>query len=226
MKIHNNLALGLIVSALLSQTAQAQSSALFGLYQAAANDNRVVTILENNTQGCVLRREGKTTGTQGDYKLAQVNRFFLLECQQAQLVQLSSQALITELDDSSENLMLVEGPMLKFTGLALQQPGAERSYIFKLSDYNNLTPQQRRGDVKKLSAQAQQRQYHYSTEAFIRINDAFGIARPDELVVLYYRSEAEGQKFRQQNLGLMRQVGEFNQRHLTKYSYIGAQSNL
>ena len=225
MKTQHKLALTLIVTTLLSQTVQARSSGLFGMYLAASNDNSVVKILHNNSQGCVLRREGHTLGVQGDYKLPQTNRFFLLECEQPQLKQSSGQRLISELDKSSENLILVEGPMLQFS-LALEHPGDQRSYLFKFSDYNNLSPEQRRTDVQKLSAQAEQRQYHYNSEAFIRINDAYGIARPDELVVIYYSSEAQAQKFRDQNLDLMQQIGKFNQQHLTRYSYIGAKSNL
>ncbi|EPJ53950.1 MAG: hypothetical protein OFPI_08780 [Osedax symbiont Rs2] len=226
MKTENKIIFTLIVTALLSQTVQAQSIGLFGMYQAATNDNNVVKILQNNNQGCVLRREGQTLGVQGDYKLPKTNRFFLLECEQAQLKEISSQGLISALDDSSENLILVEGPMLQFADLALEHRGDKRSYLFKLSDYNNQAPEQRRSDVQKLSAQAAQRQNHYNSEAFIRINDAYGIARPDELVVIYYNFEAQGQKFRDQNPDLMRQIGKFNQQHLTRYSYIGAKSNL
>jgi len=226
MKTEINVALTLLVSTLLSQTAQAQSFGLFGMYQTKANDNIIVNILQDNIQGCVLRRQGDSLGAQGDYQLQQTNRFFLLECEQPQLIKPSSQGLISRLEKNSENLMLVEGPMLPFSDVALEQRGVGRSYIFKLSDYNNLSPVQRRSDVQKLSAKAAQLPYHYSTEAFMRITDAYGLARPDELVVIYYNSTEQGQKFRDQNLDLMRQIGKFNQQHLTRFSYIGAQSNL
>ncbi|MEH6347414.1 MAG: hypothetical protein V7785_20120 [Bermanella sp.] len=213
---------------LLSNTASAQTTGVMGLFQ-SSNSGLPSTIskleIMAKTQGCALRREGKILGAQGNYDLKDVNGFFFLECESALLQKEGSEALITSLEQTTENLMLVEGPVSQFGEFSLSKSGVNKSYIIKLSDYNNSSPQHRERDVKALGKIAQTRAHHYKTEAFVRITNAHGMARPDEAVVIYYDTPKDGPLFRKNNEDLMEKIGQFNQDHLTQFSYIAALSN-
>ncbi len=213
---------------LISNVASAQTTGVMGLFQ-SSNEAFPNTIknLESlaKTQGCALRREGKVLGAQGNYDLKEVNAFFFLECETTLLTKEGSQILIGGLEKSTENLMLVEGPVSQFGEFALSNSGVNKSYIIKLSDYNNANPKKRDMDVKALGEVAQTRKHHYKTEAFVRITNAHGLERPDEAVVIYYDTPKDGPLFRKNNEDLMEKIAQFNQDHLTQFSYIAALSN-
>ncbi len=224
-KTLTTLALALL---LISNVASAQTTGVMGLFQSSSEAlPNTIKKLESmaNAQGCALRREGKILGAQGNYDLKEVNAFFFLECETTLLTKESSQILIGGLEKSAENLMLVEGPVNQFGEFALSKSGVNKSYIIKLSDYNNLNPKKREIDVNKLGAMAQSRKHHYKTEAFVRITNAHGMKRPDEAVVIYYDTPKDGPLFRKNNEDLMEKIGQFNQDHLTQFSYIAALSN-
>ncbi len=222
------LSISALALLLISNVASAQTTGVMGLFQ-SPNEGlpSIINKLEKmaKTQGCALRREGKILGAQGNYDLKEVNGFFFLECESALLQKKSSETLITSLEQTTENLMLVEGPVSQFGEFALSKSGVNKSYIIKLSDYNNSSPQHRERDVKALGEIAQTRAHHYKTEAFVRITNAHGIARPDEAVVIYYDTPKDGPLFRKNNEDLMEKIGQFNQDHLTQFSYIAALSN-
>ena len=212
----------------LSDVASAQTTGVMGLFQSSSsglpsNINKLEAMAK--IQGCALRREGKILGVQGNYDLKEVNGFFFLECEAALLQKEGSETLITSLEKLTENLMLVEGPVSQFGEFALSKSGMNKSYIIKLGDYNNLSPKKRELDVVTLGELAQTRAHHYKTEAFVRITNAHGIARPDEAVVIYYDTPKDGPLFRKNNEDLMEKIGRFNQDHLTQFSYIAAASN-
>jgi len=222
------LSISALVLLLISNVASAQTIGVMGLFQSSGDAHKAtIEKLEDmaKTQGCAVRREGKILGAQGNYDLKEVNAFFFLECETALLEKPSTQSLITSLNKATENLMLVEGPVSQFGEFALSSSGLNKSYIIKLSDYNNTNPEKRDMDVKSLGKIAQTRNHHYKTEAFVRITNAHGIKRPDEAVVIYYDSPKDGPLFRKNNEDLMEKIGQFNQDHLTQFSYIAALSN-
>ncbi len=222
------LSISALALLLITNAASAQTTGVMALFQ-STDDAHKATIekLEGmaKTQGCALRREGKILGAQGNYDLKEVNAFFFLECETVLLEKEDSQKLIDGLQKSTENLMLVEGPVSQFGEFALSKSGVNKSYIIKLSDYNNTNPKKRDMDVKSLGEIAQTRNHHYKTEAFVRITNAHGMKRPDEAVVIYYDSPKDGPLFRKNNEDLMEKIGQFNQDHLTQFSYIAALSN-
>ncbi len=213
---------------LASHGAMAKSVGVIAMFK--VNDDKTHSLLmarldeQTKILGCALRREGNILGRQGDYELKDVNAFFLLECENM-LLKNHSEAIINQLKKTTKNLMLVEGPMSQFGEFGLSKPGINKSYIIKLSDYNNEKPLQREQDLGLLSSIAKTRKNHYNNEAFVRINNAYGMARPDEAVVIFYNTPQDGPLFRSNNQDLMAKIGAFNQHHLSRFSYIAVSSN-
>jgi len=228
MKIRIGTFCALLGYLITSQTVYAQPVSLFGMFQAKNNNHtKVINQLERDikAQECIVLREGKSFGGQGNYQLPPTNSFFVLKCEQSLLAQKSAQSVIESLNNETHNLVLLEGHDSQSNKLSPIEPGTNRSYIFKLSDYNNTSPVQRNLDLAQLNTSAQSVEHHYVTEASIRVHDAYGMERPDELVVIYYDSATDGQKFRDNNPELMGKIGRFNQDHLTRFSYISAETN-
>ena len=224
-----NLAFSLMAFLLPSLTAQAQPVNLVGMFQTLNNQahSKVINQLEQDAsdQDCTLLREGKTLGAQGNYPLQPNNSFFVLKCAQGLLKQNRAQPLIEHLDQNTNNLILLEGKDGQQNDTNSPANGVQRSYIFKLSNYNNRSPKQRNLDLIQLTDKSKNLKHHYVTEASIRVDEAYGIERPDELTIIYYQSADDGKKFRHNNPDLMKKIGQFNQNHLTQFSYISAQSN-
>ncbi len=222
---------GAITCALLSQYTQAQTIGVFGLFktQSEGIQKKSIEKLEKQvaTMDCILRREGKILAVQGDYNTPTVNGFFLLECRQDFLRNSQSQIVIKELRNSIDHLALIEGSINQFGRLGLAKPGNNNSYIFKLSDYNNSAPERRNNDLIKLNNIVNTRTDKYKNEAFIRVNNAYGMKRPDEVVVIYYDSVESGERFRANNKNqeIMALIGKFNKDHLTRAGYSIAKSN-
>ena len=219
------------ICVLLSQSAHAQSVGVFGLFESKKESVQRKSIeqleIQATSMGCALRREGKILATQGDYDIPAVNGFFLLECESSFLQKDRSQAVIKKFKHSTEYLALIEGPVNQFGSLGLAKSGSSNSYIFKLSEYNNITPKRRNTDLMKLDHLVKTRIDRYKAEAFVRVTDAFGMKRPDEVVVIYYDSAESGERFRgnDKNSDIMGLIGKFNKEHLTQASYLIAQSN-
>ena len=174
----------------------------------------------------MLHRRGSILAAQGNYALNPSSHYFILTCDQAFISTASAQSLINRWHKKTNNLILLEGPLSDGERMALTQAGNSRSYLFKLSDYNNSSPAQRNQDLKQLGHSVANVHNRYKTEAFIRIDDAYGIERPDELVVIYYESMAAAEAFREKNTEVLESIGRFNQQHLTQYSYLIADSIL
>jgi len=227
MKIHIAMFFALVGYLIASQAVYAQPVSLFGMFQDKDNaDSKIIGQLEQelNELGCIVLREGKSFGGQGNYQLQPRNSFFILKCEHSFLAQKLAQPMIENLNNKTDNLVLLEGPDSQPNKSSID-PGTKRSYIFKLSDYNNVSPAQRDLDLAQLNTSARSVKHHYMTEAFIRVHDAYGIERPDELVVIYYSSAENGQKFREDNPDLMENISQFNRSHLTRFSYISAESS-
>lgn len=229
-----NSLIKIIVSILLlalcgAQGAKAEASGLFGIFQSDSDQDYQKTIhkLENllKKQDCTLHREGKIMGSQGNYKLPPVNQFFLLKCNMNVLGNKSTNSWIKLLQSTTKNLAILEGAFLNLDQSSITSSGTNRSYIFKLSDYNNIDPGKRTADLVELGKMVETREHKYTTEAFVRVNNAFGMNRPDEVVVIHYDSTKDGEKFRQNNEDILNKIGKFNQSHLTQFSYFFAQSN-
>lgn len=223
-KIVATLQIGLLFSLLPVSIVQAETTAVFGLYN-QNNDqqsNELVIQLKQlgKKTGCALRRHGKVNNIKGNYKLNATNAFFLYVCEIDHSVQVISQSLLSMLKNTVENVALLEGPITQFGSFGLATSTGERSYIIKLSDYNNLSPIKRNLDLQELGKQRDKLKYNYRLEAFIRIHETTGMLRPDEVVVIYYDSQVEAEKFRSQNEKFIERIGRFNMEHLSQFSYL------
>lgn len=132
---------------------------------------------------------------------------------------------LIQLHKTTKNLAILEGSFLNFNRDLMATSGTERSYILKLSDYNNAKPKQRNIDLSEIDKMVKTREHKYTTEASLRINDANGMKRPDEVVVIHYDSKEDGEIFRKNNGDILIKIGQFNQNHLTQFSYLIAHSN-
>lgn len=214
-----------------SNSALAEPIGLVGMFYAEKTSTQQAAMISLEqglkSQGCLLRREGRIFGANGGYKIAAVNRFFYLECENSLLSQLPSNNWIDKMNQRVENLAIFEG-VVRFSGSASASlPGNRRSYILKLSDYNNINPQKRNADLARLDQMVQVRKNKYTLEAQLDISAAYGMRRPDEVVLIHYPSEEAGAKFRNNdsNADIMAGIGNFNRDHLIQFIYFSAASN-
>ncbi len=232
MKFSKTLLVTLVLCGIsFTQDARAETVGLVGMFYAekpAAHQRAMVTLEQQvKHQGCILRREGSILGTDGNYKIKTVNRFFFLECEQSLLSKSSPQTWVDKLNQAIGNLALFEGPFKFRDSSSISLPGARRSYILKLSDYNNINPGKRNADLARLGEMVQTREHKYTSEAYVNVSVTYGMERPDEVVLIHYPSKEDGEKFRnnKSNADIMAGIGAFNREHLTQFSYFVAVSN-
>ena len=213
----------------LSQFSQAETIGILGLFQ-ATNKSAVRSAVEQLEKDsvaneCVLRREGMIINDQGTYELGALDSFILIECERSLLSNGKFPSLLKRINAAGNNSKFLEGPINQFGHLGLSEPGAGRSYIIKLSDYNNISPQQRETELLSLSAAVGHVKDHYNAEASIHVVNAQGMSRPDDVTVIYYNSSESGNKFRENNPDYMTRISHFNEKHLRRFSYLEAVSN-
>lgn len=223
-KIITTLQAGLFLSLLYVSLVQAETTAVFGLYNEKNDQQSSELVIQLEQLGtntdCALRRHGRVNNIKGNYKLNATNAFFLYVCETEHSIQEISQSLLSMLNNTVEDVALLEGPISQFGSFGLATSTGERSYIIKLSNYNNLSPMKRNFDLQALGKQRDKLKYNYKLEAFIRIHEATGIQRPDEVIVIYYDSQVEAEKFRSQNEKFIERIGHFNMEHLSQFSYL------
>jgi len=199
---------------LLAGSGLAEPVALLGLYEAAAP--AAPTALA--ASGCSLRREGMLQGARGGLALPAANRFVLLECEASLL---SSPDGAGGLPGFGATPVWIEGALAERAGLdAAAAPG--RAYVIKLSRYNDADPAGRERDVAAINALAAKRENGFRNEAVIAVSRASGVAKPDEVTVLYYDDPAAAKAFREANGDLLKRVGGFNETHLVDFVYLNA----
>ena len=221
--VNASLLLTLTGSLFISPVSLAQSTGVLGLYQTSSQmSHSNINTLEKTAHqsGCAIRREGSVLGAQGNYDLDSINGFFLLECEKPVMDGSSKQDIFARLKKQLNQLKLMEGNINQFGQFGLAQAAGKRSYILKVSDYNNQTPIKRERDLALLGKQKQTLNNHYNVEAFLKVNDAAGMARPDEVVVIYYDSPQQAEQFRAGNPEFMEKIGQFNQDHISRFSYL------
>ena len=232
MKFSKTLIATLLLGGIsFAQNAQAETVGLIGMFYTEKPEEHQTAMVKLEQQvkhqGCTLRREGSILGTDGNYKIKTVNRFFFIECEEGLLSKQSSKTWINKLNIATKNLSLFEGSMKFRDSSSIALPGERRSYIIKLSDYNNINPSKRDTDLARLGQMVQTRQHKYTSEAYVNISDTYGMERPDEVVLIHYPSKEDGDKFRNNsnNADIMTGIGAFNRDHLTQFSYFVAVSN-
>ncbi len=177
-----------------------------------------------NAQGCRILREGPVLAEDGDIDLDQPNRFIYMTCSSSLLGHTDGRALISELNQDLEYVIAVEGTSILHDEISFEKTATARSYILKISHYNNSNPVQRDGDLSTLEDLVHPRADTYKTEAFVGVSKAYGIPTPDEAVVIYYDSPDAGNRFRENNPDILEKIADFNDKHLNDFIYYIAQS--
>ncbi len=170
-------------------------------------------------QNCHLRREGNIADTKGKLDINQPNRFLLLMCDSVLLKSNTTRALLNPLKNVTNHLVLFEGELTLSETMEPAPVGKDRSYIFKMSYYNNLNPDQRDNDFARIDQLKSQRPNHYKSEASIHVSRAIGITTPDEIAIIYYPQPQQGKQFRKDNPDILQKIGDFNEDHLTQFAY-------
>ena len=98
----------------------------------------------------------------------------------------------------------------------------DRSYVIKLSRYNDSAPEDRDRDVAAINMEAASRANGFRNEAVIAVTRTSGVDELDEVTLLYYESPAQGKAFREANGDLLKRIGAFNEAHLVDYVYMNA----
>lgn len=171
-------------------------------------------------QNCQLRREGKIAGVKGKLDLNQTNRFLFLTCDSALLKNKTTRALLNPLQNTTNHLVLIEGELTLSEAMKPAPVGKNRSYILKISYYNNVNPDRRDDDFTHIGQLKSQRPNHYQSEASINVSRAIGITTPDKISIIYYPQSQQGKQFRKNNPDILQKIGDFNKAHLTQFGYL------
>ena len=164
--------------------------------------------------GCSIYRSGPIFAQQGSIKVEEPSSYTVLTCEMPVLANPSIRAQLTE------TVAVFEGDLSLFPAASDTSGMTDRQYILKLGYYNNNDINQRDDDLVALGAIADQRDGHWITEAFLNVDDAMGMATPDEVVIIYYDTVDQATAFRDNNQDILEQVGAFNRAHLTGFSYL------
>lgn len=215
-----NLSIFTVIAAttLLTGAASAQQVGVVGLYQNGAN----LDVSAINGLGCTLQRSGKIVAAQGKLspRLTQPDQFVVLACENPILANSEDRAALTALSDGGEKIALFEGALMDFSELASSQVASTRQYVLKLGYYNNADIDGRDADLIALDKKASERDGVWSTESFLQVHSASGIATPDEVVILYYDSAEAAESYRDNNPDILDVVTDFNTAHLNGFTYL------
>ncbi len=212
------LVLAIALAGLLAAPALANEVGLLGLYE--AGDASALAELESglSQHGCSLRREGAVLDANGPLELPAAERFVLLECHMSLLASGMGSSALQPL---GADVVWLEGALTGSSGLsAPTEPG--RSYLIKLSRYNDSAPEDRDRDVAAINMEAATRPNGFRNEAVIAVTRTSGVDALDEVTLLYYESAAQGKAFREANGDLLKRIGAFNKAHLVDYVYMNA----
>ncbi len=175
-------------------------------------------------KGCRVYLEGAVLAENGDIDLSEPNRFLYLECEHTVLGSKDRQDLFQSLKSVVNDLAIFEGPIYRPENGKSTSKIADRSYIVKVSYYNNRDPLGRDNDLKDIGKSLEGLQNIYRSEAEISVTDAYGAKTPDEAVLIYYDTPEQGEKFRSSNKNILKMIGDFNKEHLESYIYYIAKS--
>jgi hypothetical protein len=204
--------------ALTATVAAAGQVGVVGLYEdgTALNDAAVAEL------GCDVQREGLIFAAQGELspRLRQPGQFVVLDCDQSVLTLAERRNAVSALFTDGEAIAVFEGDLTDFQAPGDEDEVRERQYILKLGYYNNRDTDGREVALSTLDEKASQLDGHWTNEAYLNVQDAMGIPTPDEVVVIHYENAEVAESFRNSNSDILRDVGAFNDAHLTAFTYL------
>lgn len=208
------LAFACLTGAVLPETATAgESVGVLALHDRDRAD--VVQAFEE--EGCEVSRQGALVARQGNLEVPQGRSFGVFLCDTSVLGD----------PDRAGRLLARTGAGLLLEGAfeAFEEAGpraSDRQYLIKVSVYNNIDPVARQRDLGILQEKVIPLPDRYSIESAITVDRAFGLRTPDEVSVISYETPAAGERFREQNPGILEAVGRFNKTHLVSWVYLVA----
>jgi len=169
---------------------------------------------------CVSFRSGKLLGGQGTLEWGNSDHFSLMKCKSPVLVDLVDKGFISKLSAITDDFNLIEGSL---NSLSDKVPTEESEYLIKVSYFNNLNPKSRQNGLATIDAIARKIKNGWIDDAILEPKASVGVVQPDNLTFLYYPKAGQGKSFRANNPMLMNQIGSFNQAHIERFIYLGAQ---
>ncbi len=213
-----NIIAAVTVMTLLAGAVSAGQVGVVGLYRNGAD----VNVAALSDLGCTVRRKGAIVAMQGKLStpLTQPDHFVVLACDQSIMANPERRSMIASLSNGGETIAFFEGVLTDFEQLATIRAAVERQYILKLGYYNNADIDARNAGLAALDAKASGRDGAWTTESFLQVHSASGVATPDELVILYYDTAEIAGKFRDDNQDILEDITAFNNAHLNGFSYL------
>ena len=150
----------------------------------------------------------------GPKSLKDISEFRFYRCRKPVLGALYQLQSTSEL--VKQGVFLVEGIYQQPINSALQTKG---EYIVKISYFNRLDDGLRQKDIKELGRLKKITKNAWSTDGVLIPTASIGINRPEELAMIYYQREGQGEMFRKNNPHVLKQVMDFNMKHTTEFTY-------
>lgn len=203
---------------LFAGAVSAQQVGVVGLYQ----NGSALNVAAISDLGCTIQRSGVIVAMQGKLStpMTQPDQFVVLSCEAPIMADSERRATIAPLSNGGGTIALFEGAMTDFEELANARDASGRQYILKLGYYNNADIDARNANLMALDAKASDREGVWTTESFLQVQSASGVATPDEVVILYYDSAEIAENFRDENQDILEDVTAFNSAHLNGFSYL------
>lgn len=210
-------------SSFAAAASQGRDQGMLLLHSQAQNKALDEALPHLEDQGCTLWRRGSVAGTQGNLGIGAPDRFVLLACTSEVLDSARHRQVLAPILGAGKDVRAVEGPILYRKGDETERATEDkRAYVLKISHYNNLDPDGRDRALDKINALAAERVDAWKTEAFVAGLRAVGMTTPDEVVVIHYDDPQQGERFRRRNPDILEQIGAFNRKHLSEFTYISA----
>ncbi len=199
--------------------------ALYQSTQTPQDNKKMITEFEKtlHATGCELHREGAINKAQGKYSLETPSHFITLTCNEASVNSLSNWSW--QKYQQVKNIRLLEGDIGMIDTQSIESKGDARLFIIKLSDFNNVSPNKKMADLKKIRTQIKDIEPKFHNEMMFLVDDAFGMNRADEVAVFYYNSPADAKNFRTEHEDIVEEFGAFNMNHLSQFTYLIGKSN-
>lgn len=196
-----------------------ETPGLLGLYKVETPEAVQFDEGKINSLGCQLKREGMIKAAQGSIGIDQPNRFLLLTCDGSILTDIGKHAMFNALAGNERATVILEGPIINPSKNNGNGKIEDREYILKISHYNNKNIDSRSMSLENLNDYTSTLAGKYIIESFIGVTHASGMQTPDEVVVIYYDSPEQGERFRKNNGDVIGMIGEFNAEHLREFVY-------
>ncbi len=171
-----------------------------------------------HSAGCYIERELNLKQTiQGTVKVGTPNRAIVTYCNTPKaFVDLGKNKDYLKIKPmmiaSTSGFTFISGKSL-YSG-ASSSPIDERLYIIKISYFNNKPHQ---AELTSISAKLES--YGFHAENTIKVNDTFGIKKPDEIDILYFDKPSQ-QNQMYQDKDLMNDINGFNKKYTNGFVYL------